>query len=136
MTGHIVKGLSTGLQAAVLLLLFFVWSEPRCLYAEGGSLSHTGKLPQTNRPALSWGRDIFVPLVKDAVGVPQMRLKAVFFSGKRPSAIINDKIVYKGSLLEGQKVIAIGKSHVILQGKSGTIRLELDTIPELSHDAN
>jgi hypothetical protein len=133
MKGRIKKGLSRGLQATgIVFLLCFL--EPQCLYASGESLSYKGKLPPTKKVPFRWGRDPFVPLVKGAAELPLMELKAVFFSAEKASAIINDKLLYTGSVIEGQKIIAIGKSHVILQGKSGTIRLELDTMPEFSHD--
>jgi len=96
----------------------------------GGSLSHTLKVPGPSAPALRWGRDIFAPLVKDAATGPDVRLTAIFYNKERPSAIVNDRIVYKGSYLDGQKVVDIGKTHVILLGESGTTRLEIAGVPE------
>lgn len=91
------------------------------------SLSYTGDLPPTKVFTTGWGKDPFEPLVKN-VSSPDMKLAAIFYNEQKPSAIINDRIVYKGSLVKGQKVIDIGLTHVILQGESGTIRLELADI--------
>ncbi|MFQ5464983.1 MAG: hypothetical protein ACE5EI_03555 [Thermodesulfobacteriota bacterium] len=96
----------------------------------GGSLSHTLKVPGPATPGLRWGRDIFAPLVKDVSKGPDVRLTAIFYNAERPSAIVNDRIVYKGSDLDGQKVVDIGKTHVILLGESGTTRLEIAGVPE------
>lgn len=94
------------------------------------SLSHIGKLPPTKAEPLVWGKDPFVPAIKH-VAAPDMRLKAIFYNPEKPSAIISDRIVYRGSTVDGQKVIEIGRTHVILQGESGILRLELAEIPEL-----
>lgn len=95
------------------------------------SLSFRGELPSTKKTPLKWGRDIFRPLVRasdasEEEAVAELDLKAIFFTIERPSVIINDSILYRGSTIKGQKVIVIGKGHVILQGKRGKIRLELD----------
>lgn len=66
-----------------------------------------------------------------SISMPDMKLAAIFHNGKNPSAIINDRIVYRGSVVNGQKVVDIGFTHVILQGDRGSIRLELADIPEL-----
>lgn len=103
------------------------------------SLSWTGKLPPTKGATVAWGKDPFSPLVKHVVIQgqqaapvgPALKLTAVFYNNVRPSALINDRIVYKGSVVYGQKVIDIGKTHVILQGESGSTRLEIAGIPEL-----
>jgi hypothetical protein len=94
------------------------------------SLSYTAELPETDSRAHVWGRDIFTPLVRGIESAPDLRLKAVFFNTDNPSAIINDRIVYAGSLVDGQKVVDIGRTHVILQGNIGTIRLEITGISE------
>lgn len=100
------------------------------------SLSLRNALPETKAEPLAWGRDPFVPEVRIAgpsTGPQQeeLRLKAVFYNETRPSAIINEHIVYKGSLVGGQKIVDIGRTHVILLGENGSIRLELTEIPEL-----
>lgn len=95
------------------------------------SLSYTGALPPDKAPPLSWGKDPFIaPAVKHDIVTPGMKLTAVFYNPANPSAIINDKIVYKGSIVNGQKVIDIGRTHVILQGETGNIRLDISGNPE------
>lgn len=94
------------------------------------SLSFIGKLPPTKSVPLKWGKDPFVPEVsKTGSASPDTKLTAVFYNTANPSAIINDRIVYKGSLVAGQKVIDIGRTHVILLGETGSIRLELADNP-------
>ncbi|MBI2400839.1 MAG: hypothetical protein HYV23_07280 [Deltaproteobacteria bacterium] len=91
--------------------------------------------PDRGARALSWGKDPFVPAIQAPATAIDLKLTAVFYSAQNPSAIVNDRIVYRGSLVRGQKVIDIGSTHVILQGDRGRLRLELSEIPELQ-DAN
>ncbi|MBI4948543.1 MAG: hypothetical protein HY955_00155 [Deltaproteobacteria bacterium] len=99
------------------------------------SLSLRNALPETKAEPLAWGRDPFVPEVRvsgpSTAPQQELRLKAVFYNETRPSAIINENIVYRGSLIGGQKIVDIGRTHVILQGENGSIRLELTEVPEL-----
>jgi len=117
-----------GLAASLMALL----AQP-ALSARRESLSARGVMPESGTERLEWGRDPFVPLIS-GVAAPGMRLTAIFYNRKRPSAIVNDKIVYKGSVVGGQKVIDIGKSHVILQNEAGRIRLEIAEVPEFLND--
>lgn len=78
---------------------------------------------------MEWGKDPFVPALKAIAQSPELKLTAIFFNQKRSSAIIDDRIVYKGSEIKGQKVIDIGRTHVILQGDAGTFRLEIAGVP-------
>lgn len=92
--------------------------------------------PDRDTKSLSWGKDPFVPAVQgEATVAADLKLTAVFYNAQNPSAIVNDRIVYRGSLVRGQKVIDIGSTHVILHGDRGRLRLELSEIPELQ-DAN
>ncbi len=104
-------------------------------WAEEGSLSYTLQLPPAKTPVIAWGRDPFVPLIAD-MEAPDMLLTAIFYHTESPSAIINADIVYVGSIINGQKVIDIGKTHVILQGVAGRTRLEIVGLPEYidAHD--
>lgn len=102
------------------------------------SLSYMGKVPPSKPTAQGWGKDPFVPLVVQQAEVkdkkpgtgPMLRLTAVFFSDVRPSAIVNDKIVYVGGIVDGQKIVDIGRTHVILHGVSGRVRLDIAGGPE------
>lgn len=121
-----------------LAAVLFVLSFPLLADAGTGSLSYRLKLPDMDgRPSINWGKDPFVPAMAAAVGrqSADFKLTAVFYDSRNPSAIVNDRIVYRGSHIAGQKVIDIGVTHVILQGDRGRLRLELSDIPEL-HDAN
>lgn len=93
------------------------------------SLSYRGKLPATRLPSMEWGKDPFAPAMKTEAQSPEFKLTAIFFNEKRSSAIIDDRIVYKGSEIKGQKIIDIGRTHVILQGDAGTFRLEIAGVP-------
>ena len=102
------------------------------------SLSYMGKVPPSKPTARGWGKDPFVPLVVQQAEVKDkkqgtgqvLRLTAVFFSDVRPSAIVNDKIVYVGGIVDGQKIVDIGRTHVILHGVSGRVRLDIAGGPE------
>lgn len=102
------------------------------------SLSYLGKVPSSRSAPLAWGKDPFVPLVTPEAAVKAgkpvagqaLRLTAVFFGSLRPSAIINDRIVYVGGTVDGQKVVDIGRTHVILHGVSGRVRLDMVGTPE------
>lgn len=111
--------------AAALCILFI----PNT--SKGESLSYAGKLPPTKSLPLAWGRDPFVPVLKASGAPPDLRLAAVFYNPRSPSAIINDRIVYIGSVVKGQKVIDIGRTHVILQGENGQVKIQIADIPEL-----
>lgn len=101
------------------------------------SISIRTEVPPTEKPRLIWGKDPFVPLVPTgaetgtaAAAAAELKLTAIFFNKDKPSAIINDRIVYVGSLIRGQKIVDIGMTHVILQNKEGSRRLEFAGSPE------
>ncbi|MBI5970546.1 MAG: hypothetical protein HY884_05275 [Deltaproteobacteria bacterium] len=117
--------------AAIILTLF----RTETGQAAEESLSLRGEAPPTERPRLLWGKDPFVPLVSTNVETgagttAALKLTAIFFNKDKPSAIINDRIVYVGSVINGQKIVDIGKTHVILHNKDGSIRLEFAGPPE------
>ena len=117
-------------------LAFITLTLPLTAGAGTDALSYRLQLPpDRGSRALSWGKDPFVPAVQGAALAVDLKLTAVFYNAQNPSAIVNDRIVYRGSFVRGQKVIDIGVTHVILQGDRGRLRLELSEIPELQ-DAN
>jgi hypothetical protein len=118
-------------------LVFYFLALPMAAGAGVAPLSYRLSMPpDRGERALNWSKDPFVPAVRDPGGLAGgLRLTAVFYNAKNPSAIVNDRIVYRGSHVVGQKVIDIGVTHVILQGDRGRLRLELSEIPELQ-DAN
>ncbi len=89
------------------------------------SLSRTRAVPESDKVEFRWGRDPFVPIV-DTGGPPGLQLKAVFFNKQRPSAIIGEKILYRGDSIDDLKVIDIGKDYVILRGEGADLRLTLE----------
>jgi hypothetical protein len=117
-------------------LVFVFLTLPTATDAGVDPLSYRLRMPpDRGERALDWKKDPFVPAVHESVGQDGFRLTAVFYNAKNPSAIVNDRIVYRGSLVRGQKVVDIGVTHVILHGDRGRLRLELSEIPELQ-DAN
>ncbi|MBI3755469.1 MAG: hypothetical protein HY265_04835 [Deltaproteobacteria bacterium] len=83
----------------------------------------------------SWGRDPFVPLTGDGLGKPgNLKLTAIIYNAKKPSAIVNNKIIYIGDNVDGQKVIDITKQYVILRGISGSYKLEIGNPAGQSYD--
>lgn len=102
----------------------------RPAFAGGESLSYRGALPPSKMERVEWGRDPFAPLAaRGAHGAAAalLTLGAIFYNPARPSALINGRIVYRGSVIDGQKVVDIGKTHVILQKEGGQTRLEFVT---------
>lgn len=82
-----------------------------------------------------WGRDPFAPLTGDEVGKPaNLKLTAIIYNAKKPSAIVNNKIIYVGDNVDGQKVIDITKQYVILRGSGGAYKLEFGNTAEQVYD--
>lgn len=95
------------------------------------SLSYTAAIPPVKSAVAAWGRDPFLlPAATQAAG-PALKLKAIFFNDENPSAIIDNLIVYRGGEIKGHKVIDIGRTHVILHGEYGRVRLDLSGTTEL-----
>ena len=111
----------------VFCLLLLVSSS----FAQDGvkeSLAELNRIPPAKKTVgMPWGRDPFLPLVGAGfTNAANLRLTAIIYNDKRPSAIINNKIVYIGDNVEGQKVIDITKRYVILHGSSGSYNLEMN----------
>ncbi|MBI5236119.1 MAG: hypothetical protein HY886_07720 [Deltaproteobacteria bacterium] len=110
--------------AIATAFLIFSYGATRAVGGQEASLSHKAALPLTKDSRVKWGRDPF--LQAGATATPHdMRLTAIFYNAESPSAIINGRIVYKDSEVSGQKVIDIGRRHVILQTSAGKIRLDI-----------
>lgn len=92
-------------------------------------------LPSKKIVNLSWGRDPFVPLTGDGLGKPgNLKLTAIIYNANKPSAIVNNKIIFVGDSVDGQKVIDITKQYVILRGISGSYKLEIGNTAGESYD--
>jgi len=69
------------------------------------------------------------PLIAAAepASAPALRLQAILFTPRNPSAMINGKMVYAGDKLGQLRVVAIGRDYATLTGPAGTNVL---TLPE------
>lgn len=128
-----LKGINVHCAALAAAFLIFSYGIAFAVDGQESSLSHKSALPPAKDTRVKWGRDPFAQAGKTAAPL-DMRLTAIFYNVERPSAIINERIVYRGSEISGQKVIDIGHTHVILQTSVGRIRLDIAGAPEL-HDA-
>lgn len=100
------------------------------------SLSDLNRIIPSKKIAdLSWGRDPFVPLTGYGLAITsELKLTAILYNKKNPSAIINNKIIYVGDSVDGQKVIDITKQYVILRGISGVYKLKIGNAAGQSYD--
>lgn len=128
-----LKGMNVHCAALAATFLIFFCGVALAVGGQEASLSHKAALPLTKDTRIKWGRDPFMQAGKTSAPL-DMRLTAIFYNAESPSAIINGRIVYRGSEVSGQKVIDIGSTHVILQTSAGRIRLDMTGAPEF-HDA-
>lgn len=112
-------------------LLLSALTPAGALWAGGESLSYTAAIPPARSAVATWGRDPFLLPPATRTSGPALKLKAIFFNDENPSAIIDTLIVYRGGEIKGHKVIDIGRTHVILQGEYGKVRLDLSGTTEL-----
>lgn len=91
-------------------------------------------LPAKNKKVVNdeWGRDPFVPIVGERF--VSMKLTAIIYNDKKPAAIVNNKIIYVGDSVDGQKVVDITKQYVILRGMSGSYKLEVGSSPGQTYE--
>ncbi len=113
---------------ALIVVSLFIFSLLADKVAMAESLSFTGKVETKKKSLIRWKKDPFRPLI-GAYKDSHLKLEAILYNKKKPSAIIDGEIVYIGGAIKGEKVIDIQKGHVILHGKSGSVRLELATMP-------
>lgn len=125
-----IKALKTTLYA-VLLAVPFTGVTAHALEDGLASLSLRIELPPQAKGIQAWGRDPFIPLAGKAGVEPGLKLTAVFYNTEKPSAIVNGSIVHVGGSVAGQKVIDIGRTHVILQGEKGPVRLDISGLVEI-----
>jgi len=80
---------------------------------------------------LEWGRDPFIgarPIHAVKTAIPEsdnFRLGGIMLGDGSPTAIINQKIVRPGDVIDGAKVIKINKNSVTLEIKGETKQLSL-----------
>ncbi len=131
-------------KSEVRIFLFFILNSVFCVLLSASFAQDTLKeslsdlnriLPSKKVVNSSWGRDPFVPLTGDGLGKPaNLKLTAIIYNAKKPSAIVNNKILYIGDNMDGQKVIDITKQYVILRGIGGVYKLEMGSTEGQSYD--
>ena len=75
-----------------------------------------------------WGRDPFSGRVYTAAKEEtqkELRLSGVIWDKERPVAIINNKVVEKGSMIGGNTVVAIKEDRVVLSDGMSTFELKI-----------
>jgi len=127
-----MKSVKTARLILTATLIIFIYASRAS--ADGSALSYRG-MPDlaatTAWDEAAWGKNPFTV----RLGEPGQRqdmpltLSAIFYNPQRPSAIINERIVYIGNEIEGQKIVDIGKTHVILQWKGRKKRLDINSGP-------
>lgn len=80
--------------------------------------------------ALQWGRDPFSlpgPSTGSAISTEgDFHLSAIIYREGRGVAIINNKILRKGDMIEGRRITEIMEDRVILQGIAGEKELRVN----------
>jgi hypothetical protein len=99
--------------------------------AQDQSLSDLNlKSLQKKEEALQWGRDPFVLPDRETgsggAGEGEFRLSAIIYREGKGVAIINNRIVRTGDVLEGMEVAEIRQDRVILKSASGDRELRVD----------
>ena len=80
--------------------------------------------------ALQWGRDPFaLPGPSAGAGMAtdgEFHLSAIIYRAGRGVAIINNKILRKGDIIEGRRITEILEDRVVLQGAAGEKELRVN----------
>jgi hypothetical protein len=80
--------------------------------------------------ALQWGRDPFaLPNPSAGAGMAtdgEFHLSAIIYRAGRGVAIINNKILRKGDIIEGSRITEILEDRVVLQGAAGEKELRVN----------
>jgi hypothetical protein len=72
----------------------------------------------------NWGRNPFT-LAKGVTSLAGLNLMGILWDKDFPQAIINDKIVVVGDVVDGNKVIEIQRDHVIVSDGANNTQLRL-----------
>ena len=115
-----------------LFLLFISYSlllTPTFLRAQSLSEINIQWLERQER-ALQWGRDPFaLPGQSAGTGLAtdgEFHLSAIIYREGRGVAIINNKILRKGDMIEGRRIAEILEDRVVLQGAAGEKELRVN----------
>lgn len=115
----------------ILLLTSYIPLPP--LWAEEQALSDLNlEWLKKKEQALQWGRDPFVLPTKGERGEgeqgagSEFRLSAIIYRNGRGVAIINNRIVRVGDVIEEMKVAEIRQDRVILRSASGNKELRVN----------
>jgi hypothetical protein len=80
--------------------------------------------------ALQWGRDPFaLPSQSAGTGIAtdgEFHLSAIIYRTGRGVAIINNKILRQGDMIEGRRIAQILEDRVVLQGAAGEKELRVN----------
>jgi hypothetical protein len=80
--------------------------------------------------ALQWGRDPFaLPSQSAGTGIAadgEFHLSAIIYRAGRGVAIINNKILRQGDMIEGKRISEILEDRVVLQGAAGEKELRVN----------
>lgn len=102
---------------------------PTFLRAQPMSEINTEWLERQER-SLQWGRDPFaIPGRSTGAGMGtdgEFYLSAIIYRSGRGLAIINNKILRKGDMIEGKRIKEIFEDRVVLQGGSGEKELRVN----------
>ncbi|MBI3812393.1 MAG: hypothetical protein HY283_09360 [Nitrospirae bacterium] len=116
----------------LLLLLLTPYSlrlTPVVLRAQPLSEINTEWLERQEK-ALQWGRDPFaLPGQPSGAGVAadgEFHLSAIIYRAGRGVAIINNKILRQGDMVEGRRITEILPDRVVLQGATGEKELRVN----------
>ncbi|MBI3595861.1 MAG: hypothetical protein HY203_01755 [Nitrospirae bacterium] len=114
---------------AFILAVWLLTNFPSFLRAQPLSEINTQWLERQEK-ALQWGRDPFV-LPNPSAGTGsepegEFHLSAIIYRSGRGVAIINNKILRKGDMIEGRQITEILEDRVVLQGPAGEKELRVN----------
>ena len=115
----------------LLVPVFCLWFVAEPLRAQALSGSNTPSfLPKEK--ASHWGRDPFsLPNRSNGLAREQggeFHLSAIIYRKGRGLAIINNKILRKGDMIEGRRVAVILEDRVVLRSAAGELELRVNKI--------
>jgi len=111
-----------------LLAYYFMLLTPVVVRAQYLSEINTEWLERQEK-ALQWGRDPFALPGPAAPGVStdgEFHLSAIIYRAGHGVAIINNKILRRGDMIEGRRVAGIFQDRVLLQGPAGEKELRVN----------
>ena len=118
------------LRTAVLFLA--AWMAPSLVWAQSPPEAGPPSAEKQDL-ALEWGRDPFaLPPSSGGTGAKgdgEFLLSAIIFHPGGGAAIINNKILRQGDMIEGRRIMTILKDRVVLRGAAGEKELLVNKGP-------